>query len=224
MNGEALGVIETIGMAAAIEAADSCVKSANVTLIGYELTRGSGLVTIKIEGNVGAVKAAISAAKVSAGRVNKVYSTLVIPRPAKDLDNIIQSKETVGLEKTDDNIKDESIVSHEKLEHNEKLEGSETKDSDLEEPEPEEKNKDEQEEINSSDELIEEDKSFDAVEATAPEEKHVIKVEDIDSSKENTEDNKEVCNICHDPECPRRKGQPRNLCIHYKKTWEGDRE
>lgn len=43
MNGEALGIIETIGMAAAIEAADSCVKSANVTLIGYELTRGEAL-------------------------------------------------------------------------------------------------------------------------------------------------------------------------------------
>lgn len=218
MNGEALGVIETIGMAAAIEAADSCVKSANVTLIGYELTRGSGLVTIKIEGNVGAVKAAISAAKVSAGRVNKVYATLIIPRPAKDLDNIIKSKETVGLEKTDDKIKDESIVSHEKLED------SETRNSDLEEPELKEKNRDEQEEINSSDEEIEEDKSFDAVEETVPEEKHVIKVEDMDPSEEKTEDNKEVCNICHDPQCPRRKGQPRNLCIHYKKAWEGDRE
>ncbi|MEY7999064.1 BMC domain-containing protein [Clostridium sp. Mt-5] len=223
MNGEALGVIETIGMAAAIEAADSCVKSANVTLIGYELTRGSGLVTIKIEGNVGAVKAAISAAKVSAGRVNKVYATLIIPRPAKDLDNIIESKETVGLEKTDDKVKDESIVSHEKLEYNEKLADSENKDSDLEEPELKEKNRDEQEETN-SDEEIEKDKSFDAVEETVPEKKHVIKVEDMDPSEENTEDNKEVCNICHDPQCPRRKGQPRNLCIHYKKAWEGDRE
>lgn len=223
MNGEALGVIETIGMAAAIEAADSCVKSANVTLIGYELTRGSGLVTIKIEGNVGAVKAAISAAKVSAGRVNKVYATLIIPRPAKDLDNIIESKETVGLEKTDDKVKDESIVSHEKLEYNEKLADSENKDSDLEEPELKEKNRDEQEETN-SDEEIEKDKSFDTVEETVPEKKHVIKVEDMDPSEENTEDNKEVCNICHDPQCPRRKGQPRNLCIHYKKAWEGDRE
>ena len=52
MSGKALGIIETVGMAAAVEAADSCVKSANVTLIGYELTRGRGLVTIKIEGNV----------------------------------------------------------------------------------------------------------------------------------------------------------------------------
>ena len=55
MDNQALGLIETIGMTGAIEAADTCLKSANVQLIGYELSTG-GLVTVKVQGNVGAVK------------------------------------------------------------------------------------------------------------------------------------------------------------------------
>ncbi|MFC0905082.1 BMC domain-containing protein [Clostridium sp. MT-14] len=212
MNGEALGIIETIGMAAAIEAADSCVKSANVTLIGYELTRGRGLVTIKIKGDVGAVKAAINAAKVSAGKVNGVYSTLVIPRPAENLDSIIESKETVGLEKKREKAEDEDTDSQVKIGQNEKLENSNSQ-----KPHLNEKNGDIQKEANLSEE-IEEEGSTDVVEETVPERKQTVKVQNDDSSKEkkNEEDNKEVCNICHDPQCPRKKGQPRNLCIHYK--------
>ena len=99
MDRDAIGLIETIGMAAAIEAADTAVKSANVKLIGYELSKGQGMVTVKISGNVGAVKAAISAAKTSAEAVNKVVSTLLIPRPAESLEMIIESKETIGIEK-----------------------------------------------------------------------------------------------------------------------------
>ncbi|PRR85734.1 BMC domain-containing protein [Clostridium luticellarii] len=242
MNGEALGIIETIGMAAAIEAADSCVKSANVTLIGYELTRGSGLVTIKIEGNVGAVKAAINAAKVSAGKVNKVYSSLVIPRPAKDLDSIIESKETVGLEENGKEAKKEVTVSDEEKDHNHKSEDSDyegeigykLQDVDSDEETEEEQNietrekqvtetKDENSFETNSDKNTEEDSEQDIKDA----EEEVKKNPEENSEKnikENTEEDKEVCNICHDPKCPRRKGQPRNLCIHYKKAWEGDRE
>ena len=97
MSTKALGLIETIGMAAAVEAADTAVKSANVRLIGYELTRGGGMVSIKIEGDVGAVKAAVEAAKASAAKVNDVYSVLVIPRPANGLEHLIRSAETVGI-------------------------------------------------------------------------------------------------------------------------------
>lgn len=100
MKGEALGVIEMIGMAAAVEAADTCVKSSNVKLVGYELTKGEGMVTIKILGEVGSVKAAIDAAKFSAGRVNNVVSTLIIPRPCKSLGSMVSSKYTVGIEET----------------------------------------------------------------------------------------------------------------------------
>ena len=94
---QALGLIETIGLAAAVEAADAAVKSANVHLIGYELTRGDGMVTVKVEGDVGAVKAAVSAAAGAAGNVNQVYSTRVIPRPSQGTDAMVFTSDTVGL-------------------------------------------------------------------------------------------------------------------------------
>lgn len=86
---QALGLIETVGLAAAIEAADTAVKSANVTLVGYEMTRGNGMITIKLLGDVGAVKAAVTAAVMAANRVNEVYSYHVIPRPHAEIDGLI---------------------------------------------------------------------------------------------------------------------------------------
>lgn len=50
MSGKSLGLIETVGMSAAVEAADAAMKSANVSLVGYELTKGGGMVTVKLEG------------------------------------------------------------------------------------------------------------------------------------------------------------------------------
>jgi len=96
MKGEALGLIETVGLAAAVEAADTCLKSAQVTLVGYELSKGMGLVTVKITGDVSSVKAALNSASVSASKVNKVYSTLLIPRPSTNLDILIHNELTVG--------------------------------------------------------------------------------------------------------------------------------
>lgn len=161
MNKKALGLIETVGLAAAIEAADTCLKSANVELIGYELTKGFGLVTVKIRGDVGAVKAALEASKISASRVNEVYSTLILPRPVESLDSIIESDSTVGIKKNQEEVHEEIQKVELKLE-----ETKETK-------------------INNSESLNEDEVS-------------------------------EVCNICHDPNCRRKKGQPRTLCIHYK--------
>lgn len=86
--GEALGLIETQGLVGAIEAADAMVKAANVTLIGYEKI-GSGLVTVMVRGDVGAVKAATDAGAAAAGRVGKVVSVHVIPRPHTDTEKIL---------------------------------------------------------------------------------------------------------------------------------------
>jgi microcompartment protein CcmL/EutN len=99
MSKLSLGIIETVGLAAAIEAADTCVKSANVKLVGYELSKGDGMTVVKIEGNVGAVKAAISAAEMSASWVSAVISCRVIARPSDQLGMMIENSETVGLEK-----------------------------------------------------------------------------------------------------------------------------
>ena len=85
----ALGFIETVGLAAAIAAADAALKAANVELIGRENSKGQGCITVKITGDVGAVKAAIDAAQKAAGGVSRVWATDVIPRPAEGLGKLM---------------------------------------------------------------------------------------------------------------------------------------
>ena len=85
---EALGMIKTKGLVGAIEAADAMTKSANVTLIGYEKI-GSGLVTVMVRGDVGAVKAAVDAGATAAKRVGELYGCHVIPSPHDDVEGIL---------------------------------------------------------------------------------------------------------------------------------------
>ena len=85
MQQEALGMVETKGLVGAIEAADAMVKSANVSLVGYEKI-GSGLVTVMVRGDVGAVKAAVDAGACSAEKVGEVVAQHVIPRPHTDVE------------------------------------------------------------------------------------------------------------------------------------------
>ncbi|WP_346355473.1 ethanolamine utilization microcompartment protein EutM [Azotosporobacter soli] len=85
---EALGMIETKGLVGAIEAADAMVKAANVQLVGYEKI-GSGLVTVMVRGDVGAIKAATDAGAAAANKVGEVVSTHVIPRPHSDVEKIL---------------------------------------------------------------------------------------------------------------------------------------
>jgi ethanolamine utilization protein EutM len=84
----ALGMIETRGLVASIEAADTMVKAANVSIIGQSKA-GGGLVTILIQGEVGAVKAAVDAGAVAANKVGEVVSVHVIPRPHDELAGIL---------------------------------------------------------------------------------------------------------------------------------------
>lgn len=86
---QALGLIETIGLVSAIEAADAAVKAANVTLLGYENTKGGGKITVKFVGDVGAVKAAVAAGVAAASRIGKVYSQHIIPRPHDEIEALI---------------------------------------------------------------------------------------------------------------------------------------
>ncbi|MEA4940535.1 MAG: BMC domain-containing protein [Christensenella sp.] len=85
---QALGMVETKGLVGAIEAADAMVKAANVTLLGKEKI-GSGLVTVMVRGDVGAVKAAVEAGSAAAKRVGEVYSIHVIPSPHDDVETIL---------------------------------------------------------------------------------------------------------------------------------------
>ena len=88
MNADALGMVETRGLVGAIEAADAMVKAANVSLVGYEKI-GSGLVTVMVRGDVGAVKAATDAGAASASAVGEVVSTHGIPRPHTDVEKLL---------------------------------------------------------------------------------------------------------------------------------------
>ena len=85
---EALGMVETRGLVAAIEAADAMLKAANVQLIGTEKI-GSGLVSVMVRGDVGAVKAAVEAGNANAQRLGEVIATHVIPRPHGDVEKIL---------------------------------------------------------------------------------------------------------------------------------------
>lgn len=88
IQGRALGLIETRGLVAAIEAADAMVKAANVKLIGKEKI-GGGFVTVMVRGDVGAVKAATDAGAAAAKKVGEIVSVHVIPRPHSDVDEIL---------------------------------------------------------------------------------------------------------------------------------------
>ena len=85
---EALGMIETKGLVALIEASDAMLKSANVTLVGWQKI-GSGLVTAFVVGDVAAVKAAIDAGASAAGRIGEVVGVQVIPRPHEDIGGVM---------------------------------------------------------------------------------------------------------------------------------------
>ena len=87
---EALGMVETRGLVAAIEAADAMVKAAEVTLIGTEKI-GSGLVSVMVRGDVGAVKAATEAGSNAASKLGELVAVHVIPRPHSDVENILPS-------------------------------------------------------------------------------------------------------------------------------------
>lgn len=198
MIGKALGLIETVGLAAAIEAADTALKTANIDLIGYELTNGGGMVTVKIKGDVSAVNTALTAAKMSASKVGSVYAVLVIPRPNRETEIMINTDSTVGLERVDDM---EFIGTQ--FDENDNSKNDVTSVS------------------NGADMIITDDVVRNDVEERVSNE--IDETEFIQLGKEaSVENKKEVCNICHDPLCTRKKGQPRSLCIHYNELHGGD--
>lgn len=93
--GEALGMIETKGLVAMVEASDAMVKAAKVTLIGYEKI-GAGLVTAMVRGDVAACKAATDAGAAAARRVGELVSVHVIPRPHSSLEDRLPIGKTNG--------------------------------------------------------------------------------------------------------------------------------
>lgn len=192
---DAIGVIELVGLAAAIECADAAVKAANVKLIGYELSRGKGMVTIKVSGKVAAVQAAVAAGKTAASKVGKVVGKLVIPRPHDDLEKLIFSEDTVSTVEVKEKGKGNGSEEVARESVDEVSKGIE----DLAESD-----------ILESD-ILEDDISEDDKPSKGDLEKNEPENETEEIKKTAT------CNICGDPKCPRQKGEPRINCIHYKK-------
>ena len=193
---QALGMIEAVGLPVAITAADAAVKSANVKLVGYELAKGSGMILIKVVGDVGAVKAAVEAGSAAAARVGRIVATHVIPRPHQELDCILLTKETVGVEP--------AAAVEAPPEEQAEMEAEE------EPPIAAEPAEETQEEA-----LAEPESMIDEELETAEEEQELL-------SEEPAVDPADSCNLCHDPNCPRRKGDPRNTCLHYGKNDKED--
>lgn len=97
MSMEALGMIETRGLVALIEASDAMVKAAKVQLVAYEKI-GSGLVTTLVRGDVAACRAAVDAGAAAAERVGELVSAHVIPRPHGDLEPVFPIQIPAGRE------------------------------------------------------------------------------------------------------------------------------
>lgn len=206
-----VGLIETVGLSAAIEASDVALKAANIELLGYEISRG-GLVTVKITGKVSAVKAAVDAAQIAADRVNSVRSIDVIPRPHDSLKQIIETRETVGLENNVASSKEvlnsvqPTPVLEDNLAEQAKKEVNEDKESGDDGAEIGKTVKVDREN-NKKEQMVEEFEN-----------KEVVNEKDDNKESNNEEsqnDQVEICNLCGDPDCPRRKGDLRVNCIHY---------
>jgi microcompartment protein CcmL/EutN len=229
---QALGLIETVGLAAAYEAADTAVKTASVELIGYELSKGDGMVTVKIAGNVGAVQAGIRAAQLSASLVSKVFSVQVIPRPSRSLDAMVFTEETVLY--TDEPEKSEEPEQAEVVEEQialvEAVEDTQTQtEAGDDNEEPDGVREEAEAEGSSGESEAGPEKAESAEDATEQSEARAA-----DSAKEEMQSTsveaemvemlpelKEsviTCNLCKDPACERKKGEPRRTCLHYFKN------
>lgn len=101
---QALGMIETKGLIAAIEAADAMTKAANIMLMGKEKV-GGGIITVMITGDIGAVKAAVDAGAAAAEQVGHLVGVHVIPRPHDEIENILK-KEVVEKEVVEETIEE----------------------------------------------------------------------------------------------------------------------
>jgi len=193
MHGYALGLIETRGKLAAIEAADVALKSANVALCGVENATGA-LITVKIIGDVGAVRAAIDAAKAKASLLGEVVATQVLPRPATGIMPMIKafpiSAAPESSAKSIDSTSHTTSQVHDGEERGQDPEHcSETISFTKEGDEP-------------------------ALAPLPPEE--VALVEDVQDTVVD-EVQAATCNICNDPACPRKKGDPSRECMHSTK-------
>lgn len=203
---QAAGFIEMRGLAAAIRAADIALKSANVELIGVELTRGMGYAVVKIQGDVGAVKAAVDSAISAPETIPYFVAKDVIPRPSLGLDQIVYSEATIGLSKENEEEEPQEAQEDKEIEANKQEEAIEENDKEVKEEVDEGKDQEEDTE--------EPEENQEDLDETSGNDKEVEEEQEEETQEEAT------CNLCHDPKCPRKKGEPRKDCLHYDEIVE----
>ncbi|MBR0575625.1 BMC domain-containing protein [Proteiniclasticum sp. BAD-10] len=218
---KAYGFIEMMGLASAVVAVDTALKAANVELEGLEAAKGGGWHTIKLTGEVSAVKAAVSAILAERSLQGKVRSHTVIPRPSQGLETLLEKAEDqLPLKKNPS--REEALPEAETVEETPSEEPLPVEPQpfteETVETEPVEEPKEEEAEPF-------EDSSFseDLLEPAEPGPETVDNGELVKIAMEVPRPRKTplkkgtpTCNLCQDPTCPRKKGEPRNRCIHHK--------
>lgn len=190
-------MIEVVGYACAVVTADAMVKSNNIKVMDIEKAKGSGWESIKIMGDVASVADAIAVGKERSMRDGKYVTSLVLPRAATDVIGAFMTPSQTEK----DVVKEETPVAEPVSE----LDDHET----IEEKDVVEASKEEQ--------------PTEAVEEVVLTSSTVSDVELVTEDKEPQEiANEEVvdetytCNLCKDPKCSRKKGEPRKACMHYE--------
>lgn len=206
MTQQALGLIEAVGLPVAIEAADAALKAANVTLIGYEKTKGMGYIVVKLRGDVGAVKAAVEAGVASASRVGKVFSHHVIPRPHENTELLISQVDRGpgqhrGMRQRElppaEEVASQPEAAPAALPVEEAAKQPYAAQQPYAAPAPVEE---------AETTPVEEPAPAPVVDAPAePGEDAAASVQQV------------TCNLCNDPACRRQPGQLHRLCIHHKR-------
>lgn len=243
-----LGLIEVYGLLAAIEAADTMLKTAVVRLVGYERT-GGGLVAVKIMGDVSAVKAAVDAGAAKAAAVGEVWSTHVIPRPHQETQLLIATGYTVGPAPKDDGGGDrepgppggceeyaqDTGIPQEQAGEDEGEAKSESEDEAGDrdglpgQPGQNEAGTEKAVESGAQDESTGEtgseagaldgqvtgDDEEDWVSGVS--QKSQLEVYEKEQEADGLPAKMDVCNLCGDPACPRRKGEVRVKCLRYQR-------
>ncbi|MHA5130691.1 BMC domain-containing protein [Oenococcus oeni] len=203
---QSIGYLEVIGLSGAIVAADQMLKTADVSLKYLENTKGGGLITVSVIGDIAAVEAAIDAGKTTLK--DKVVTTTVIANPAEGIDDL-GSSDAIKKKRLDppNNLANFQI-------QNEPQSNGSLADSILPGSLDTDKKK-----INSVRTIQSGHKHPELVSD------HLVESETVDKSRnEDTvpqsptivvTNKKVTCNLCGDPKCPRKLGEPHNKCIHY---------
>ena len=213
MVGKALGLIETVGLVAAFEAADAALKAANIEFMGYELTNGGGMVLVRFSGDVGAIKMAVEAGSQAAGKVSKVVATHVIPRPHQQMSCILTAKaQETPTDKAQASTEMEIDLQLRAAAAEYVIEREPATNSEAEIPQ------DSKAQLLPSQELPEEMRNDDLASNDTDSENN--EPSEVVSSAQQVKNPAELCNFCHDPACHRKKGDPKVNCIHYGKNNE----